>query len=332
MSMAPIHRQILIALNAATSENATTDPVNLRRIGQKLFQENLKDWGDAYKDLLNLGLITLKNNSYRLTKKGANLVEKIRLDEMSYRYDQMLLRCESSRACIELNERLYGMDLGQFNMMSMNQLQKMLDELNLQPGENVLDIGCGNGIITEYISDITGAHISGVDFAEKAIHRAMERSVMKRNRLRFFNGDMNALNFPKNSFDVILSIDTLYFVKDLHQTMKYLTDILKPSGRMGIFWSQIVEDNQAEEVLLPNQTPLVEAVSKFEFHYRYWEFSEEEKRYWKLTLELAEELRDKFEAEGNLAIYHDRIDEATTIIEKMEDNGLTRYLYIFQRG
>ena len=80
--------------------------------------------------------------------------------------------------------------------MDVEQLNKLLEILSLNESSRVLDLGCGIGSVTEYISDVTGAHITGVDFAEDAIIRARSRTRAKRNRLTYEVGDMNDLRFP----------------------------------------------------------------------------------------------------------------------------------------
>ena len=49
----------------------------------------------------------------------------------------------------------------------------------------MLDLGCGNGKMAEYISDCTGANLTGIDFIPFAIQQAQERTQAKRDRLEF---------------------------------------------------------------------------------------------------------------------------------------------------
>src|SRR5579863_7060003 len=47
--------------------------------------------------------------------------------------------------------------------------------LNLQPGEQVLEIGCGNGVFARHMAQL-GVHVLATDFSEKFIERARARS------------------------------------------------------------------------------------------------------------------------------------------------------------
>ena len=70
-------------------------------------------------------------------------------------------------------------------MTDMAALKDLLARLDLQPGDHVLDLGCGAVVIAEYISEQTGAEVTGLDYAAPAIAEAMERTADKRSSLTF---------------------------------------------------------------------------------------------------------------------------------------------------
>ncbi len=88
-------------------------------------------------------------------------------------------------------------------------LEDLLARFELKPGDHLLDLGCGAGVIAEYISDQTGARVTGLDYATPAVTAANERTADKRSALTFLQGDMNALDLPAQSFDAAISLDTL---------------------------------------------------------------------------------------------------------------------------
>ena len=49
----------------------------------------------------------------------------------------------------------------------MNRSQTSSKVLELDETDRVLELGCGNGLITEYISDTAGAHITGLDISDE---------------------------------------------------------------------------------------------------------------------------------------------------------------------
>lgn len=107
-------------------------------------------------------------------------------------------------------ERVFGHDLCQHGFADKNQLELLLQVLQLQPAHRVLEVGCGNGMITEFLSDYTGAHFTGLDNNALAVHQAQKRTAAKSERLTFLVGDINQLDLPPETFDVILAIDSVY--------------------------------------------------------------------------------------------------------------------------
>lgn len=67
----------------------------------------------------------------------------------------------------------------------MDSVNDLIAHLEVGEGDKVLDLGCGAGGISEYISDVTGAHVTGLDYAATAIETATIRTSGKRDRLVF---------------------------------------------------------------------------------------------------------------------------------------------------
>ncbi len=109
-------------------------------------------------------------------------------------------------------------------------LEDLLARFELKPGDHLLDLGCGAGIIAKYISDQTGARVTGLDYAAPAIAVANERTANKRSQLTFVTGDMNALDLPEQFFDAAISLDTLYWVADITDTLSQVVRTIKPGG------------------------------------------------------------------------------------------------------
>ncbi len=199
----------------------------------------------------------------------------------------------------------------------------------------VLDLGCGTGAISEYLSDCTGAHIIGLDYAPQAIRQAKERTAAKATRLTFVDGDINHLQIPQHSFDVIISIDTMYFSEDYTATIGLLKQALQPGGQMAILFSHGWEpwapkEDFPKETLAPDKTPLARALQANGLPFKTWDLTQQDYALAQRRKQVLTELKPQFEAEGTLFIYENRMGDAVGVSQAVQDALHARYLYHVQ--
>jgi SAM-dependent methyltransferase len=84
--------------------------------------------------------------------------------------------------------------------------QPVLDLLQPQAGERILDLGCGDGVLTERLVGL-GAHVVGIDNSSDMVAAARQRGLDAR------LADARALAF-ENEFDAVFSNAVLHWVKD----------------------------------------------------------------------------------------------------------------------
>jgi len=217
MSLSEAEIQVLATLRKAELEGFSSDRGSLEGRGGR-YWIFLEDWSGVYGGLAEQGLIEGDDDGYRLTGAGRPLADayhRERPDHYWYYYQRFYTAAHASAAHSRLCERVYGEDLCQEGQMDMAELRAMLDCLDLQPGDAVLDLGCGAGVISEYISDRTGATVTGIDYATTAIAAATARTEDKRSRLMFRQGDLSALNLPANSVDAATRVRHLTDAGDL---------------------------------------------------------------------------------------------------------------------
>ncbi|MEH2193921.1 MAG: methyltransferase domain-containing protein [Nostoc sp.] len=103
--------------------------------------------------------------------------------------------------------------------------EDLLKFLNPQPGESILDLGCGTGQLTEKIAQ-AGAEVMGVDYASTMIEKARENYP----HIRFDVGD--ARNFQVDKpLDAVFSNAVLHWVKEADKAIASIHQSLKPGGR-----------------------------------------------------------------------------------------------------
>jgi cyclopropane fatty-acyl-phospholipid synthase-like methyltransferase len=228
---------------------------------------------------------------------------------------------------------VYGKDLGQHGFADMEQLEMLLQVTQLRRGQCALDLGCGDGRIAEYLSDRSGAHFTGLDYIPQAIEQARQRTAAKAERLDFIVGDINHLDLPPATFDLILSADTIYFSEDYAATLAALKTALKPGGQMAIFFSYGREpwvplDQFPKERLPADQTPLAAALNANGLSFQTWNLTSQDYAQALRRRAALDELKPRFEAENTLFIYENRLGDSEGIRQAIEDGLHARYLYL----
>ena len=92
-----------------------------------------------------------------------------------------------------------------------------------QPGERILDLGCGDGALTQQIVE-SGAHVVAVDASPEMVARARERG------LDAHVADGHALDFA-GAFDAVFSNAALHWMHDHDRVLGGVARALKPGGR-----------------------------------------------------------------------------------------------------
>jgi ubiquinone/menaquinone biosynthesis C-methylase UbiE len=117
-----------------------------------------------------------------------------------------------------------------------------LDHAAIRPGERILDVGCGTGVLTRMAMDAAGpaGAAVGIDAAAKMIRVARETAerphAQADGRAEFKVAAIEALPFPDASFDVALSSLMLHHLPPdtKLQGLAEVYRVLKPGGRLVI--------------------------------------------------------------------------------------------------
>jgi ubiquinone/menaquinone biosynthesis C-methylase UbiE len=116
-------------------------------------------------------------------------------------------------------------------------VRHLLEEAQLRPGETVLEVGCGTGVLDRWLARHTsGANrIVGIDISRYLLHEAtaLARKEGMEGIIEFREGRAEALPFPASSFDVAMSSTVIQRV-DADQMLREMVRVTKPGGRVAV--------------------------------------------------------------------------------------------------
>ena len=104
------------------------------------------------------------------------------------------------------------------------------DKINILNGLNILDVGCGGGLISEPMSRLGGT-VTGIDASEKNIKVAKIHSEKNKLKINYLNKSPEQLD-DKEKFDIILNLEIVEHVNDVGLYIRSCYDLLKKDGLM----------------------------------------------------------------------------------------------------
>ena len=97
-------------------------------------------------------------------------------------------------------------------------------------GVDILDIGCGGGLLSEPMSRL-GAKVVGIDASKKNIEIAKFHAKKNKLKIKYICASPEKLN-TKKKFDVVLNMEIVEHVEDVNQFISKSSNLLKKNGLM----------------------------------------------------------------------------------------------------
>ncbi len=140
--------------------------------------------------------------------------------------------------------------------------EQTIRKMNLQPGERVLDLGCGVGWATRIVARLVsdgpegGGQVVGLDVSDEMIARARAQSKDFENILYVW-GSAQKIPWQENYFDKVLSIESFYYYADQDHALNELFRVMAPKATLYVLIN-LYRDNHyslrwVEELKVPVQ-------------------------------------------------------------------------------
>ncbi len=177
--------------------------------------------------------------SYRVRGAGAPLV-LLPLDLSPGQWEPLIPALSARYCTIALGGALLGSvasleERGRSGYMAV--VRGLLDALAIRPGESVLEVGCGSGVIMRELARCTGGanRLIGRDMSPYLLReaRALAGRAGLLDHIDFGEGRAEALPLPDGAVDVALS-STVFEEGDADLMLSEIVRVTRPGGRVGI--------------------------------------------------------------------------------------------------
>ena len=221
----------------------------------------------------------------------------------------------------------FGEDFSQDGFSDVQQVDLIIQNASLSPASHILDIGCGNGKMLGYLQRKTGAHISGFDYSDHAIRTARALHPVNAD---FRVGIIGGIQYPAESFDLITSMDTMYFAKDMTAFVSQVKNWLKPNG---ILFAGYQEGDVMPRTESIQTAELTKALQANQMTFRVLDITRQTYELLHRKRQAALHHQATFEAEGHREWFDLLIEqtECANVPYDQFQQKMARYIYIAQK-
>lgn len=130
--------------------------------------------------------------------------------------------------------------------------EKLIQHAAIQPGERVLDLGCGTGIVARVAAEHlgNGENVTGVDINPGMLDVARSVSAETHPGIEWQQGSAEDLPLARSSFDVVLSQQAFQFLENRETALKEIHRVLRPGGRLVFSVFRSIEHNYTYRPLI----------------------------------------------------------------------------------
>lgn len=111
--------------------------------------------------------------------------------------------------------------------------EELCETLDIRAGQKVLDVAAGNGNVS-LAAARRWCDVTSTDYVPALLERGRERAAAERLNLAFREADAEALPFPDDSFDAVVSTFGVMFTPDQSKAASELIRVCRHGGKIGL--------------------------------------------------------------------------------------------------
>ena len=243
-------------------------------------------------------------------------------------YERFYEMAEKSSAFKNFCRDAFGADFSQDGFSDIKQIDRIIDIIPTGKLVHILDIGCGNGKMLGYLQKKTGVYIHGFDYSVNAINTAKK---LYMSNADFKRGIIGEIDYLPEQFDVITSMDTIYFATDME---KFLLQALRWLKKDGVLFICYQEGDVMPKTESSKTTVLAKALQANGIPYEVENITRETYDMLKKKRETALAYQRSFEEEG-IKEWFDLLmiqtDCATKPFDRFAEE-MARYIYMVRKS
>ena len=242
-------------------------------------------------------------------------------------YESFYAMTAKSAAFSEYCSEAFGEDFSQDGFSDINQIKQIMEMFPKRSEFHILDMGCGSGKLLGFLKDKLQCHIHGFDYSENAIKTAIS---LNGSDSDFRVGVMDEIDYPDKSFDVILSMDSIYFSQNMPELVRKINRWLKPDG---IFIAGYQEGDVMPKTENVDSSAIAAAFRKNNFSFTSRDITRETYELLVKKRNVIKKYKSRFDDEG-ISMWYDVVLHQTDSVrvsfeEYIQNNA--RYIYSFRK-
>ena len=130
------------------------------------------------------------------------------------------------------DSKSWAQGLHLLNPTRLNYILKFFEnnKNDLQKTAQILDIGCGGGLLANELAKANFTNLHGIDLSENSVVAAKKESLQQNLNIDYKQGNIYKIPYGDEKFDFVILADILDHLSDLKSAMKEVNRILKPKG------------------------------------------------------------------------------------------------------